>query len=205
MRGFVIEANKNGAVDSRRFLSDVIEGSINALISTFLFLVDTDIQNLGKPINSPSDDFGLVKRGEDDGYFTSNRLTDGAKGDDDIYYFIDKTPEIHIIHYLLTGVSYGNDDGDVSVLPDTKITLKDSNGQAIEEVVADGSGNFRFKNEIEVCAFLLRISACDNKRALLLVGFALYAISRLVCALILSLLFNCNCPRSPLIKGSSLY
>jgi outer membrane protein OmpA-like peptidoglycan-associated protein len=34
-------------------------------------------------------------------------------------------------------------------LPDTKVTIKDSNGKMIEEAIADGSGNFKFKQEIE--------------------------------------------------------
>ncbi|MEE1964595.1 OmpA family protein [Allomuricauda taeanensis] len=50
------------------------------------------IQNMGRPINSPSDDFALIiddttKRG----FFSSNRP--GGKGKDDIYGFIEKIPE----------------------------------------------------------------------------------------------------------------
>lgn len=108
------------------------------------------IRNLGKPINSPFDDFALIKKDENSGYFTSNRTTDGAKGNDDIYYFVDETPEIHLIHYLLTGISYGEDNGASSVLPDTKVTLKNANGKVIEEVIANGSGEFSFKNEVEI-------------------------------------------------------
>ncbi|MDC1378240.1 flagellar motor protein MotB, partial [Flavobacteriaceae bacterium] len=42
--------------------------------------------NIGKPINSPKDDFGyLINEASLNGYFTSNRV--GGKGDDDIYSF----------------------------------------------------------------------------------------------------------------------
>ncbi len=42
--------------------------------------------NMMSPINSSSDDFGIVfERGEDKGYFSSNRP--GGKGQDDIYHF----------------------------------------------------------------------------------------------------------------------
>jgi outer membrane protein OmpA-like peptidoglycan-associated protein len=42
-------------------------------------------ENMGGPLNSEHDDFGLVRRGNS-GYFSSNRP--GGKGNDDIYRFI---------------------------------------------------------------------------------------------------------------------
>jgi peptidoglycan-associated lipoprotein len=45
------------------------------------------VENLGVPVNSPADDFGLFLVEKDKGYFASNR--EGGKGDDDIYYFDD--------------------------------------------------------------------------------------------------------------------
>lgn len=45
------------------------------------------IVNLGYPINSPKDDFGLIiNRAGDSGYLSSNR--DGGEGKDDIYLFL---------------------------------------------------------------------------------------------------------------------
>ena len=44
------------------------------------------LENIGRPINSPMDDFGYYENlGTKEGFFTSNR--DGGKGDDDIYSF----------------------------------------------------------------------------------------------------------------------
>jgi peptidoglycan-associated lipoprotein len=43
------------------------------------------IENMGQPVNSPADDFGLVFADANRGYMASNRA--GGKGDDDIYYF----------------------------------------------------------------------------------------------------------------------
>lgn len=108
------------------------------------------IQNLGAPINSSSDDFGLIKSGEKTGYFTSNRTTDGAKGDDDIYAFIDETPEIKIIHYYLEGVAYANDKGTRTKLGDVKLQLLDANGEQIDETVSDIEGKFKFPKEIAI-------------------------------------------------------
>jgi peptidoglycan-associated lipoprotein len=49
------------------------------------------ISNLGSPINSRFDDFGLSKYESKKGYFSSNRA--GGQGDDDIYFFEDTTPD----------------------------------------------------------------------------------------------------------------
>jgi outer membrane protein OmpA-like peptidoglycan-associated protein len=47
------------------------------------------VKNMGSPINSPQDDFGLIRDKDDNslGYFTSDRI--GGKGSDDIYMFRD--------------------------------------------------------------------------------------------------------------------
>ena len=43
--------------------------------------------NLGKPVNSPKDDFALIMNEDDStGYVSSNR--EGGRGDDDIYSFV---------------------------------------------------------------------------------------------------------------------
>jgi peptidoglycan-associated lipoprotein len=45
------------------------------------------VENLGQPINSPADDFGLTFMQPGKGFMASNRA--GGKGDDDIYFFDD--------------------------------------------------------------------------------------------------------------------
>lgn len=52
---------------------------------------DIIVEHLGVPMNSISDDFGIILVDENHGYFSSNRP--GGKGDDDIYYFSGKGPE----------------------------------------------------------------------------------------------------------------
>ena len=52
--------------------------------------------NIGSPINSSKDDFGLIFEADlNEGYFSSNR--DGGKGDDDIYKFSVKTCKILVV------------------------------------------------------------------------------------------------------------
>jgi outer membrane protein OmpA-like peptidoglycan-associated protein len=60
----------------------------------------TTIKNLGVPINSPADDFGLVwDKKNETGFMASNRT--GGKGDDDIYMVKDVTPDKKIVRYFL--------------------------------------------------------------------------------------------------------
>src|SRR6185295_4456102 len=46
----------------------------------------TSVDNLGQPMNSSGDDFGIFLFKPDRGFFTSNR--EGGKGDDDVYTFV---------------------------------------------------------------------------------------------------------------------
>lgn len=53
-------------------------------------------QNIGSPINTHKDDFGLIFEADiNEGYFSSNR--DGGMGDDDIYKFSVKTCDVVIM------------------------------------------------------------------------------------------------------------
>lgn len=63
----------------------------------------TNVTNMGYPINSAGDDFGLVWNASGDGgYFTSNRS--GGYGEDDIYAFDNKALKLDgIVYDRLTG------------------------------------------------------------------------------------------------------
>ena len=109
------------------------------------------IENMGAPVNSSADDFGMIITGEKEGIFTSNRMDENAKGDDDIYWFIDETPEIRIINYFLAGISYEEDSAqNRTILPNTNIVLTDKSGQVVEKVTSDENGKFEFEAQIEV-------------------------------------------------------
>jgi peptidoglycan-associated lipoprotein len=108
------------------------------------------VRNLGAPINSSSDDFGMVTLSEKSGYFTSNRSNENSKGDDDIYHYIDETPAIKVVNYYLAGVTKENRDDVISILPDVKLTLNNLNGGMIDETVSDSKGNYRFPKMVEL-------------------------------------------------------
>lgn len=104
----------------------------------------TVIQNLGEPVNSTADDFGIFLFRVDRGFFTSNR--DGGKGDDDIYTFVNDDPNLRVVNYYLQGVTYSmRPDSTRDILPDTKVTLLDSKGDIMQDYVTGNDGKFLFR------------------------------------------------------------
>lgn len=102
------------------------------------------VDNLGPPINSSSDDFGLFLYTPDKGFFTSNR--EGGEGDDDIYTFINNDPNLKIINYYLTGITYTIDeDGTEKILPNTSVLLYGANDELLNEALTGRDGKFLFR------------------------------------------------------------
>jgi outer membrane protein OmpA-like peptidoglycan-associated protein len=114
-----------------------------------LFLVNRKngknvIENLGQPMNSTGDDFGIYLFRADRGFFTSNR--EGGKGDDDIYTFVNEDPNLKVINYALQGITYFKDrDENLQILPNTRVTLLDSEGELMQEYVTGNDGKFLFR------------------------------------------------------------
>jgi outer membrane protein OmpA-like peptidoglycan-associated protein len=104
----------------------------------------TAIENLGEPVNSTGDDFGMFLFRVDRGFFTSNR--EGGKGDDDIYTFVNEDPNLRVINYYLQGVTYTTkEDSTREILPETKVTMIDANGNVMQDFVTGNDGKFLFR------------------------------------------------------------
>jgi outer membrane protein OmpA-like peptidoglycan-associated protein len=104
----------------------------------------TAIENLGQPMNTPSDDFGIFLFRPDRGFFTSNR--EGGKGDDDIYTFVNEDPDLRVVNYYVQGITYTpGTDGKLQVLPNTKVTLYDERGEIMQDYVTGNDGKFLFR------------------------------------------------------------
>ncbi len=104
----------------------------------------TIVENLGQPVNSTGDDFGMFLFKPDRGFFTSNR--EGGKGDDDIYTFVNEDPNLKVVNYLLQGITYSTrKDSSRQILPDTKVTLLDSKGDVMQDFVTGNDGKFLFR------------------------------------------------------------
>ena len=105
----------------------------------------TEPVNLGEPINSPQDDFSLVRDPKNNnGYFASNRP--GGKGSDDIYGFtIGDEP---VILEKITPPSASSITGTVvdqaSGLPleSARIKILDSEEKVIKDILTDEQGSF---------------------------------------------------------------
>ncbi len=101
------------------------------------------VENLGEPMNSEGDDFGIFLFRADRGFFTSNR--EGGKGDDDIYTFVNEDPDLRVVNYYLQGITYAADTSGNRVLPYTKVTLLDASGEVMQDYVTGNDGKFLFR------------------------------------------------------------
>lgn len=103
-----------------------------------------DIKNMGVPMNSTADDFGIVFKDAISGYFSSDR--EGGKGNDDIYSFMDKIPDYKIVNYFLAGVTVTRDpqNKEEVILGNTKIRFMEGN-TVIGETTTAEDGAFKFK------------------------------------------------------------
>lgn len=103
----------------------------------------TVIDNLGQPVNSTADDFGIFLFRADRGFFTSNR--EGGKGDDDIYTFVNEDPDLKVVNYYLQGITYTPDSTGLKVLPNTRVSLLDSEGELMQDFLTGTDGKFFFR------------------------------------------------------------
>lgn len=88
--------------------------------------------NLGYPINSNKDDFGLIKNHKQTGYFSSNRKHGGS--DDDLFYFYDKRREKK---KLVIIAKLKKLDGTIVTLDSVEFVVSDM--QTKKEVIKDTS------------------------------------------------------------------
>jgi len=99
--------------------------------------VFNSIQNMGSPVNSSRDDFGLALDSTGmKGYFASNRP--GGKGNDDLYFL-----KIKRIPVIIRGVVKDRDTKDV--LADAAISVIDENGKTILSSITRTDGQFEFE------------------------------------------------------------
>src|SRR5690606_7998476 len=91
--------------------------------------------NMGVPVNSSGDDFGIFFQDALTGYISSNR--EGGKGGDDIYAIAKSVRKL--VNFFVDGTVYQRRDKDKQqvVVPNTQVVLQDNSGQKIAETTAD--------------------------------------------------------------------
>lgn len=95
--------------------------------------------NIGAPINSKKDDFGLLMDNKSrSGFFTSNR--DGGLGDDDIYRFTE-TKKLACDQLLAGNIT---DFRNGETINDVEIILQDSKFNVLDNTISDAFGNYSF-------------------------------------------------------------
>jgi len=106
------------------------------------------VENLGVPVNTNADDFGMFKMSPNEGFFSSNR--DGGKGDDDIYQFINHDPNIKIVNYYLAGKTITTGENmEEEVLSNVRLRLMDMDENILESIYTDKNGGFKFRIDVE--------------------------------------------------------
>ena len=95
------------------------------------------IHNMGKPINSPKDDFGyIVNETTGKGYISSNRA--GGKGDDDIYSFVKQACSKAISGTVINKRTQ-------QILTNADVFVYDSSRNLLHTLKSDDFGKFAFK------------------------------------------------------------
>lgn len=100
-----------------------------------------EVYNLGRPVNSPQDDFTFVINSKTGvGYFASNR--EGGVGNDDIYSFKNVKGIITSCEQSVTGVVV--DKNTKEPIANAKVVLMDAANQVIDQLIAGDDGSFSF-------------------------------------------------------------
>lgn len=114
-------------------------GGYDIFITKELGLAQFDVKNMGYPINSPHDDFGIVfMDSHEEGFLTSERI--GGLGKADIYYF--NIPEITI---SLNGIVW--DLMTNKPVEEVQVSLMNDENELIDIVKTNNKGEFSFKIE----------------------------------------------------------
>lgn len=102
------------------------------------------VSNLGKNFNSNRDDFGLFFTDyPKEGFISSNR--EGGKGDDDLYFFEDKTPKPKILNVLLNVYTKEiKADGKEAILLQTRVALYGEDKRPLGGDMVNAQGRVRF-------------------------------------------------------------
>lgn len=129
-------------------------------LDIFIAQLDTDgnvgeSYNVGKPLNSSADDFGLILNDRvGTGYFSSNRAT--GLGNDDIYSFTRQQKLLTDCVQNITGVT--RDVTTDVILPQATVELRNIANDIVATITSDNAGRFSFADVDCGASYIIRAS-----------------------------------------------
>lgn len=116
----------------------------------------SEVENLGAPINSPYDDYGIVIKSNGQlGYFTSNRP--GGVGSDDIYSFVQSQARF-VLQFVNAANNQALPDVQITQTEGTPVFVKQEENQAFINLIGGQCVRFSFESKgynaetEEICA-----------------------------------------------------
>ena len=103
----------------------------------------SEVKNLGSPINSVGDDFGLCFYDYYKGFFSSNRA--GGKGGDDLYTYVNRDPDLRVVKIVLK-LKVLEQEADSLRHPSqrARVRLIDAMGEEIDQTYTSFGGTCAF-------------------------------------------------------------
>lgn len=111
-------------------------------------VVDKQVVNMGRPVNSNADDFGIFMIDKKNGYFASNR--EGGQGQDDIYAFKFECQRDYSLEVLVNKEVLDTNDvitGDLEPLGKVIVMLENEDGDYVDTMVTNNKGLVTFQIE----------------------------------------------------------
>ncbi|ARS37116.1 OmpA family protein [Pontibacter actiniarum] len=109
--------------------------------------------NMGQPVNSPGDDFGIYFVNGQYGFFSSNR--EGGKGGDDLYRFAKSARKQ--VNFFVDGTLYQLREGarQRTAVPNHTVALQNEAGKQLRTTTTDANGQFSFPLDSASTYFLV--------------------------------------------------
>ncbi|MFL5763844.1 MAG: OmpA family protein [Bacteroidia bacterium] len=115
-----------------------------------------DVKNLGIPLNSPTDDFGITFNDDNrTGYFSSDRA--GGKGSDDIYSFVALNKFLKVAGKILFSKNLNDPAKNAEVM------LLTEEGKVINVATTDNTGFFAFDKLDPDHKYLVKLDETDPR------------------------------------------
>ena len=115
----------------------------------------TEVKNLGLPLNSTTDDFGIFFTDESKGYFSSDRA--GGKGSDDIYSFVALNKFLSVAGKILFSKNINDPAKNAEVM------LLTDDGKIINVATTDKTGFFRFDKLDPDRRYMVKLDESDPR------------------------------------------